>query len=97
MKLTMEEKEILYAYGCSSWKNTVERLKWLTALAVDPEKKHRLLELAGKVDRDTTGEWYSDFYYFLRREMDGYFRAKRQVHDVEMKTDYEEDMYGEAV
>ena len=37
MKLSMKEKKILYAYGCPSHHNTVTRLKWLTALTVDPE------------------------------------------------------------
>ena len=37
MTLSMKEKKILYAYGCLSHHNTVTRLKWLTALTVDPE------------------------------------------------------------
>lgn len=41
MKLSMKEKKILYAYGCPSHHNTVTRLKWLTALTVDPEAKRR--------------------------------------------------------
>ena len=39
MKLNMKEKKILYAYACPSHNNTVTRLKWLTALTVDPEAK----------------------------------------------------------
>ena len=39
MKLNMKEKKILYAYACPSHHNTVTRLKWLTALTVDPEAK----------------------------------------------------------
>ena len=39
MTLSMKEKKILYAYGCPSHHNTVTRLKWLTALTVDPEAK----------------------------------------------------------
>ena len=37
MTLSMKEKKILYAYGCPSHHNTVTRLKWLTALTVDPD------------------------------------------------------------
>ena len=37
MTLSMKEKKILYAYGCPSHHKTVTRLKWLTALTVDPE------------------------------------------------------------
>ena len=48
MTLSMKEKKILYAYGCPSHHNTVTRLKWLTALTVDPEAKRRMLGLARK-------------------------------------------------
>ena len=37
MKLSMKEKKILYAFACPSHHNTVTRLKWLTALTIDPE------------------------------------------------------------
>ena len=42
MKLNMKEKKILYAYACPSHHNTVTRLKWLTALTVDPETKSQM-------------------------------------------------------
>ena len=48
MKLNMKEKKILYAYACPSHHNTVTRLKWLTALTVDPEAKSQMLHLARK-------------------------------------------------
>lgn len=48
MTLSMKEKKILYAYGCLSHHNTVTRLKWLTALTVDPEAKRRMLGLPGR-------------------------------------------------
>ena len=82
MTLSMKEKKILYAYGCPSHHNTVTRLKWLTALTVDPE----------------VGEsWYEDFYHHLRMEMDEYRRLKRSLRVLKSYTDYEEDLYEEAV
>lgn len=45
MKLNIEEKKVLYAFGCPSFDNTVQRLKYLTSLTVDPEAKHMMLEL----------------------------------------------------
>ena len=54
MTLSMKEKKILYAYGCPSHHNTVTRLKWLTALTVDPEAKRRMLGLARKVETEVT-------------------------------------------
>lgn len=51
MKLSMKEKKVLYAFACPNHHNTVTRLKWLTALTVDPQAKHRMLELARKMKR----------------------------------------------
>ena len=56
-----ERKKILYAYGCPSHHNTVTRLKWLTALTVDPEAKRRMLGLARKVETEMNESWYEDF------------------------------------
>ena len=44
------EKKILYAYACPSHHNTVTRLKWLTALTVDPEAKGQMLHLTRKIE-----------------------------------------------
>ena len=56
MKLNMKEKKILYAYACPSHHNTVTRLKWLTALTVDPEAKSQMLHLARKIETETEGK-----------------------------------------
>ena len=88
---------ILYAYGCPSHHNTVTRLKWLTALTVDPEAKRRMLGLARKVETEVDESWYEDFYHHLRMEMDEYRRLKRSLRVLKSYTDYEEDLYEEAV
>ena len=95
--LSMKEKKILYAYGCPSHHNTVTRLKWLTALTVDPQAKHRMLELARKMETEMEERWYTGFYHQLRAEMDEYYSAKRRLRLVKENTDYEEDLYDEAV
>ena len=97
MTLSMKEKKILYAYGCPSHHNTVTRLKWLTALTVDPQAKHRMLELARKMETEMEERWYTGFYHQLRAEMDEYYSAKRRLRLVKENTDYEEDLYDEAV
>ena len=97
MTLSMKEKKILYAYGCPSHHNTVTRLKWLTALTVDPEAKRRMLGLAQKVETEVDESWYEDFYHHLRMEMDEYRRLKRSLRVLKSYTDYEEDLYEEAV
>ena len=97
MKLSMKEKKILYAFACPSHDNTVARLKWLTALTVDPEAKRRMLGLARKIDTETGENWYEAFYHHLRREMDEYRRLKRSLRVLKTTTDYGEGMYDEAV
>ena len=79
MKLSIEEKKILYAFGCGSHENTVRRLKWVTALTVDEKVKRRVLCLARKLDDGGAGEWYPCFYRHLRLEMESYFEAKKYI------------------
>ena len=97
MTLSMKEKKILYAFACPNHHNTVTRLKWLTALTVDPQAKHRMLELARKMETEMAESWYTGFYHQLRAEMDEYYRAKRRLRLVKENTEYEEDLYDEAV
>ena len=40
---------------------------------------------------------YEDFYHHLRMEMDEYRRLKRSLRVLKSYTDYEEDLYEEAV
>ncbi len=74
MKLSMKVKKVLFAFACPNHHNTVTRLKWLTALTVDPQAKHRMLELARKMETEMAERWYTDFYHQLRAEMDEYYR-----------------------
>lgn len=83
MKLSIDEKKVLYAFSCTNHRNTVTRLKWLTSLTVDPQAKYRMLELARKIENEMTESRYPDFYIQLREEMDDYYRAKRRAHQVE--------------
>ncbi len=97
MTRNMKEKKILYAYGCPSHHNTVTRLKWLTALTVDPEAKSQMLHLTRKIETGTDESWYEAFYHHLRMEMDEYRRLKRSLCVLKSYTEYEEDLYEEAV
>ena len=97
MTLSRKEKKILYAFGCPIRNHTVTRLKWLAAMAVDPEAKRRMLGLARKIDTETGESWYEAFYHHLRREMDECRRLKRSLRVLKTTTDYEEGMYDKAV
>ena len=88
MKLSIREKKVLYAFACPNHHNTVTRLKWLTALTVDPQAKHRMLELARKMETEMAESWYTGFYHQLRAEMDEYYRAKRRLRLVKENTQH---------
>lgn len=97
MKLNMKEKKILYVYACPSHHNTATRLKWLTALTVDPEAKIQIIHLVRKIATETEEMWYEAFYHHLRMEMDEYRQIKRSLRALKANTDYEEELYEEAV
>ena len=97
MNLSIQEKKILYAFACPNHHNTVTRLKWLTALTADPKAKRWMLGLARKMENEVEEHWYPCFYQQLRMEMAKYYEAKKYLRMVEKSTDFEEDIYGEAV
>src|SRR5699024_1100875 len=97
MKLSIREKKVLYAFACPNHHNTVTRLKWLTVLTVDPQAKHQMLELARTMETEMADSSYNGFYPQLSAEMDEYYRAKRRLCLVKENTEYEEDLYDEAV
>ena len=53
--------------------------------------------LARKVETEVDESWYGAFYHYLRMEMDEYRRLKRNLRVLKSYTDYEEDLYEEAV
>ena len=95
MRLSIQEKKVLYAFACPNYYNRVTRLKWLTGLTVDPQTKRRMSELSRKMEMSES--WYKGFYHHLRMEMDEYRRLKRSLRVLKNNTDYEEDLYDEAV
>ena len=79
MKLSIREKKVLYAFACPNHHNTVTRLKWLTALTVDPQAKHRTLEL-GQVQE-------SDFFsHTIHDDLDSIVQDIRQAHVTDRTT-----------
>ncbi len=56
-----------------------------------------MLGLARKMENEVEEHWYPCFYQRLRMEMAKYYEAKKYLRMVEKSTDYEEDLYDEAV
>ena len=93
MNMNINEKKVLYAFGCPVLKATVERLRMLAALTPDPATKKLFYTLAIKLLADRTDEWYRCFFYNLRMEMEGYFNAQLKgspaaCHGKENRKDY---------
>ena len=58
MMMNMNEKKILFAFGCPNRDLTVERLRHAAALAVDPAAKKEFFTLAIKLSDEEITDWY---------------------------------------
>ena len=70
MMMSMNEKKMLFTFGCPNRDLTVERLRHAAALAVDPIAKKDFFSLAIKLNEDATDEWYRNFFYNMRLEVE---------------------------
>ena len=70
MTMTMNEKKILFAFGCPNREATVERLRYAAALATDPIAKKDFYTLAVKLSEDEVSAWYRNFFFNMRLELE---------------------------
>ena len=75
MKMSMNEKKALYAFGCPNREATVERLRLVAALAPDPAAKKLFYTLAVKLSDEDCDRWYRCFLNSVRREV---IRSRQQ-------------------
>ena len=61
MRMSMNEKKALYAFGCANREATVERLRFAAALAPDTAAKKLLFNLAVKLNDESCDRWYRCF------------------------------------
>ena len=83
VNVSLEEKQILYIFGCESYENTIYRLKWIATLTVDERIQGKILYLIKKLENEKIKEVYVYFYRELRLEMERYFEAKHYIYKVE--------------
>ena len=76
MKMSMNEKKALYAFGCPNREATVERLRFVAALAPDPAAKKLFFTLAVKLSDEDCDKWYRCFYYNMRLEVEHFAHHK---------------------
>ena len=52
MNINLEEKQILYVFGCEGYENTIYRLKWIATLTVDERIQGQILCLIRKLENE---------------------------------------------
>ena len=70
MMMSMNEKKILFTFGCPKRELTVERLRHAAALAVDPTAKKDFFTLAIKLNEEANDDGYRNFFYNMRLEVE---------------------------
>jgi hypothetical protein len=76
MRMSMNEKKALYAFGCPNREATVERLRFAAALAPDPAAKKLFFTLAVKLSDEDCDRWYRCFFYNMRLEVEHFAHHK---------------------
>lgn len=69
MKLTHEEKRILYTWGCPVYKNTITRLAYAAAFMTDIDAKHSIAMFRDKLILAEEGSWFEQLYRQIRKEL----------------------------
>ena len=95
MKLTFEEKKLLYTYGCANLELTRKRLCGVAGLTVDPDQNKLVLDFCRKLEDETLADWYDQMFYFVRSEMECYAGMEKLAQDIERDEDWEPEMFEE--
>ncbi len=66
MTMTMNEKRILFTFGCAKREATIERLCYVAALTVDRSARKQMMELAKKLHEELSDEQYRNLFYLMR-------------------------------
>ena len=87
MKLTFEEKKLLFTYGCADLKLTRKRLYEIAGLTVDPDQNKLVYDFCRKLECETLTDWYDQMFYFVRSEMEHYTMMQKMSRDIEEDED----------
>lgn len=85
MKLTFEEKKLLYTYGCADLELTRKRLYEIAGLTVDPDLNRLVFDFVRKLEDESLHleRWYDQMFYFVRSEMECYTNMRLLMQDIE--------------
>ena len=95
MKLTFEEKKLLYTYGCADLELTRKRLYGVAGLTVDPNQNKMVYDFCRKLEDETLADWYDQMFYFVRSEMECYAGMEKLAQDIERDEDWGPEMFEE--
>ena len=85
MKLTFEEKKLLYTYGCANLELTRKRLYEVAGLTVDPDLNRLVFDFVRKLEDESLHleRLYDQMFYFVRSEMECYTNMRLLMQDIE--------------
>ena len=95
MKLTFEEKKLLYTYGCADLELTRKRLCGVAGLTVDPDQNKLVLDFCRKLEDETLADWYDQMFYFVRSEMECYANMLLLMQDIEENKEWRKEDFVE--
>ena len=96
MKLTFEEKKLLYTYGCADLELTRKRLYEIAGLTVDPNQNKLVYDFCRKLEDETLADWYDQMFYFVRSEMEHYAMMQKMSRDIEEDEDWGPTIFFES-
>lgn len=95
MKLTFEEKKLLYTYGCADLELTRKRLYEIAGLTVDPDQNRLVYDFCRKLEDETLADWYDQMFYFVRAEMECYTNMLLLMQDIEEDEEWRKEDFVE--
>ena len=95
MKLTFEEKKLLYTYGCADLELTRKRLYEIAGLTVDPGQNRLVYDFCRKLEDETLADWYDQMFYFVRAEMECYTNMLLLMQDIEEDKEWRKEDFVE--
>ena len=95
MKLTFDEKKLLYAYGNPDLALTRKRLYEVAGLTVDPDLNRLVYDFCRKLEDETLADWYDQMFYFVRAEMECYTNMLLLMQDIEEDKEWRKEDFVE--
>ena len=95
MKLTFEEKKLLYTYGYADLELTRKRLYEIAGLTVDPDLNRLVFDFVRKLEDETLADWYDQMFYFVRAEMECYTNMLLLMQDIKEDKEWRKEDFVE--